>query len=246
MLSQLFGGNKSQQQQQAQQQQVQQVQQTQTVHVQDNPTIPKGTEPGANPNPQTQTTQSPTDNFSDLWDTSKQQQPNQAPNFKLNQEQLQQVTGKMDFTRSLNREDMAAIAQGGEAAVTALGNILNSFGREVFGASAQFSSHMTENGYNSASQIIDRGLPGLVRSQMTEQHLYTSNPKLKDPALQPLVGAMQSQFSAKYPNASPQEITEMVSKYFTTVVGGAFAKAEDTNATQNSAPAAADFSSFLM
>lgn len=246
MLSQLFGGNKSQQQQQAQQQQVQQVQQTQTAHVQDNPTIPKGTEPGANPNPQTQATQSPTDNFSDLWNTSNQQ-PNQAPDFKLNPEQLQQVTGKMDFTRNLNREDLAAIAQGGDAAVTALGNILNGFGRELFGASAQFSSHMTENGYKSASQIIDQGLPGLVRSQMTEQHLYTSNPKLKDPALQPLVGAMQSQFSAKYPNASPQEITDMVSKYFTTVVGGAFAKAEDpATAGKNAVPASADFSSFLL
>ncbi|MDN9002405.1 hypothetical protein Q0P64_14290, partial [Staphylococcus aureus] len=76
-----------------------------------------------------------------------------------------------------------AIAQGGEAAVTALGNILNGFGRELFGASAQFSSHLTENSYNSASQIIDKGLPGLVRSQMTEQHLYQTNPKLKDPAL---------------------------------------------------------------
>ena len=240
ILGQLFGGAKQQQQQQPQQQSNQQ---QQTAHVQCNPTIPTGNEPAANPNPQTQATQSPTDKFKDLWDTSNQQH-NQAPNFKLNPEQLQKVTGGMDFTRNLNREDLAAIAQGGEAAITALGNVLNNFGREVFGASAQFSSHMTESGYNSASKIIDQGLPGAIRSQITTQQLYASNPKLKDPALQPLIGAMQSQFSAKHPNATPQEIQDMVSDYFTTVVGGAFAKEEPQQ--DNKANAAADFSGFLM
>ena len=238
ILGQLFGGNKSQQQQQPQGQQ-----QPQNPHVQGNVTVPTGQEPGANPNPTTEQTVSPTDKFKDLWDTSNQQ-PNQAPNFKLQPEQLQRVTGGMDFTRNLNRDDLAAIANGGEGAIAALGNVLNSFGREVFGASAQFSSHMTESGYKSASEIIDQGLPGAIRSQMTTQQLYASNPKLKDPALQPLIGAMQSQFSAKHPNASPQEINDLVADYFTNVVGGAFKKPEAENSGQQSNPAA-DFSSFL-
>lgn len=241
MLANLFGGaNKNQQQQQTQQQQ-----QPQNPHVAGNPTVPSGQEPGANPNPKTEATVSPTDKFKDLWQTDPNAQSNNnQPNFKLNPEQLQNVTGKMDFTKSLKQEDMAAIAQGGEGAVAALGNILNSFGRELFGANAQFASHLTETGYNSASKIIDQGLPGVVRSQMTAQQLYASNPKLKDPALQPLVGALQGQFSAKHPNASPQEINDMVSEYFTTVVGGAFAKPEDTSA-KDKYNQAADFSSFL-
>lgn len=234
----LFG---QRQQQPAQQQQAQQ--QNPNPHIASNQTIPNGNEPGANPNPAGEKTQSPTDKFKDLWDTSNQQQPDNQPNFKLNQEQLGKVTGGMDFTKSLSRDDMAAIANGGEGAIAALGNVLNAFGREVFGASAQFSSHMTESGYNSASKIIDNGLPGAIKRQMTEQQMYSSNPKLKDTALQPLVSAMQSQFAAKHPNASPQEISDLVSEYFGTVVTGAFAK--DEPAAQQKQNQGTDFASFL-
>lgn len=149
----------------------------------------------------------------------------------------------MDFTKSVNREDLSKIAQGGAEAIEALGNVLNAFGREVFGASAQFSSHMTESGYNSASKIIDNGLPGAIKRQLTEQHIYQSNPKLKDPALQPLIGALQSQFTSKYPNSSPQEIHDMVSEYLSNTVAGAFAKEEPASAQQTNS--AADFSGFL-
>jgi hypothetical protein len=211
-------------------------------HVQGNQTIPNGNQPAANPNPQTEQTQSPNDKFKELW-SNPTQTTNEAPNFKLNPEQLSKVTGSMDFTKSVNREDLAKIAQGGDAAIEAFGNVLNAFGREVFGASAQFSSHMTESGYQSASKVIDSGLPSAIKKQLTEQHLYQANPKLKDPALQPLIGALQSQFTAKYPNASATEIEGLVSEYMTTVVGGAFAK-EEPAATQKQS-AAPDFSSFL-
>lgn len=234
IMQSLFGTQK-------QQQQVQQ-QAPANPHIATNPTIPTGAEPPANPSPQSQATQSPTDKFKDLW-SNVDQPTNQAPNFKLDPQQLSKVSSSMDFTRSIAREDLAKIAQGGEEAISALGNVLNAFGREVFGASAQFSSHMTDSGYQSASKIIDSGLPGAIKRQLTEQQIYQSNPKLKDPALQPLVGALQSQFSAKHPNASAQEIQDMVNEYMGTVVAGAFTKEDPAAAAK--APTAADFSSFL-
>lgn len=242
MLSQLFGGARTQvapaQPQPGQGQQPNQ-------HVQGNQTIPTGQEPAANPNKQTEQTVSPTDKFKELWSTPATP-TNEAPNFKLNPEQLGKVTGTMDFTKNISREDLGKIAQGGEGAIEALGNVLNNFGREVFSASAQFSSHMTESGYQSASKVIDSGLPSAIKKQLTEQHLYQANPKLKDPALQPLIGALQSQFTTKFPNASPSEIQDLVSEYMTTVVGGAFAK-EDAAAVaaQKKQAATPDFSSFL-
>lgn len=239
ILNQLFGGNKAPQQQpqgpQGQQQQP-------NPHIQGNQTVPNGTEMGANPNKATEQTQSPNDKFKELW-SNPTQPTDTAPNFKLDAAQLGKVTGSMDFMKNVSRDDLAKIAQGGDAAVEAFGNVLNTFGREVFGASAQFSSHMTESGYQSASKVIDNGLPGAIKKQLTEQHLYQTNPKLKDPALQPLIGALQSQFSSKYPNASAQEIEGLVSEYMTTVVGGAFTKDEPA-ATQKTR-AAPDFSSFL-
>jgi hypothetical protein len=242
ILTQLFGGNKAQQQ--APQQPGQQGQQGQqpNQHIQANQTVPNGTEPGANPNGGTEQTQSPNDKFKELWSNTNQP-TSEAPNFKLDPAQLGKVTGSMDFMKNINREDLGKIAQGGESAIEALGNVLNTFGREVFGASAQFSSHMTESGYQSASKVIDNGLPSAIKRQLTEQHLYQANPKLKDPALQPLIGALQTQFTSKYPNASAQEIEGLVSEYMTTVVGGAFTKEEP--AARQQAKAAPDFSSFL-
>lgn len=240
ILSTLFSGKPTQQQQPQNQQQQQPG--NGNPHIQGNNTIPNGNQPAANPNPQTEQTQSPTDKFKDLWSTPTQQQ-NQAPNFKLDPAQLSQTTSKMDFAKSVNREDLAKIAQGGEAAIEALGNVLNTLGREVFAQSAQFSSYMTDSGYQSASKVIDSGLPGAIKKQLTEQHLYQANPRLKDPALQPMIGALQTQFSQKYPNASPQEIESLVTQYMTEVVGAAFNKEEP--ASKQQAAAAPDFSSFL-
>lgn len=86
MLQTLFGGPKTPAggQQQPNPQAAQQQQQP-NQHVQGNNTIPKGNEPQANPNPATEQTQSPTDNFKDIW-SNVNQPANAAPNFKLNPE----------------------------------------------------------------------------------------------------------------------------------------------------------------
>lgn len=242
MLEKIFG---KQQPQQAQQQQQQAPQQPGNPHVANNQTIP-GT--AVNPaqavagNPG-EATQSPNDKFKDIWDNVPQQ-GNTAPNFKINPEQLKQVTGNLDFSRSISREDLAKVTQGGEEAVTALSNILNNFGKELFSTNAQFTSHMTESGYNTAAQMINRDLPTAVTRQMSSQELYQANPRLRDPALQPLVSAMQAQFSAKHPNATPQEINALVTEYLGGTVAGAFAK-PDPVPKQGPNAAQADFSGFL-
>ena len=239
----IFSGKGQQQQQQ--QPQPPQNNSSGSQHVQTNPMVPNGTNSPqqqpttANPNPE-----SPVAKFDDLW-KMEPTQPNQAPNFKIDPQQLNKVTSSMDFSRSVSRDDLAKIAQGGEEAVGALVNVLNNFGREVFSTSAQFSSHMTESGYNTAQQVLDRGLPNLVKKQFTQNELFQSNPKLREPALQPLVMAIQSQITQKYPNATPQEVNSMLSQYMDSV-GKAFTK-DDPEPQKGGAQSGAnfDFSSFL-
>lgn len=214
-------------------------------HIQNNPTVPQGNEPSMAPKPGEQAQPSPTDKFKDLWNTTNQGTGTQAPNFKLSQEQLSKVTSGMNFGSSVSREDLAKIAQGGQEAVEALGNVLNAFGREVFSTSAQFSSHLTEAGYNTASKIIDNGLPGAIKSHLTQEQLFNSNPQFRDPALQPLVGALQAQFQAQRPNATPTEIQDLVHEYMNTVVVGAF-KPKEAPSQQSRDAKQADFSSFVL
>lgn len=242
----IFGNKPAPEQQQQQQQPAQgQQQQQSNPHVEANKTLPQNSgtptpqaTPG-NPNPE-----SPTDKYKDLWDTSTQQQQQQAPNFKIGQEQLQKVVSGLNFTQGIQQNDLQKIAQGGEEAVVALQSILNDFGKNVFAQSAHFSAHMTENGYTAAQKEISTGLPGVVRNHMAATSMYEANPKLRDPALQPLVGAMQQQFAAKFPNATPAEINNMVTEYFGTTVAGAFQKPEPKQQSTSSNQAV-DFSSFL-
>lgn len=240
VLNRIFGKPEAQQQQAPQQQQ----QQAPNPHIASNPTIPGGASdnmPPANPNPN-EPTQSPNEKFAKVWDTPNQP-GNNAPSFKLQPEQLQKVTSGLDFAQSINREDLAKISQGGEEAVAALSTILNNVGRDIFSKAAQFSSHLTESGYNMASQTINREMPEAVRRQVSAQEMYTSNPKLRDPSMQPLIQAMQGQFATQHPNATPQEINALVVEYVGTL-SEAFKKPEAPQ-KQGQQNTNGDFSSFI-
>lgn len=242
IFDQLFG--KKQNQEAQQQQQGQQQNPNAGQHVNNNPTVPNDNNQMPQNNNQQPGDQSPNAKFADLWQNPVNAPGNAAPNFRLNPEALAQRTAQMDFAKNVNQADLQKVAQGGEEAVQALSNILNDVGRNVFGMTAQFASHMTESGYNVAQQSIDRGLPDIIRKQMSQQELMASNPKLKDPALAPVVSAIQTQMSMKYPNATPAELNGMVAQYFESVVGPAFAKESPASAQQKANPAM-DFSGFL-
>ena len=210
-------------------------------HIQNNPTVPNASNsPQQLPSPQNPDPQSPVANFNDLWKMESTPQ-NQAPNFKIDPQQLANVSSKLNFANSVSQDDLAKITAGGDEAVGALMNVLNAFGRNIFSTSAQFSSHMTESGYASAQQAIDRGLPSIVNQQLGRNELFQSNPKLRDPALQPLVMAVQNQVQ-QYPNASPSEINSMVEQYMQHV-GSTFAK--DAPVQKNAQSANFDFANFL-
>lgn len=234
-----------QQQQQQQGQPPQpQAQAPQQEHINANNTVPNPNNTQQQlPTPQTPNPESPNDKYAQLWDTSNLQ-AGQAPNFKLPPEKLQQVTSGLDFTKSIQQADLEKIAQGGVEAVGALQSILTSFGQDLFAKSAQFSAHMTESGYNVASQGLQRDMPTMVRNQLASNELYAGNEKLRNPALKPLMDSMQSQFAAKFPSATAQEINSMVTDYMSTVVAGAFAPTPTVDPRAKS-DGAQDFSSFV-
>lgn len=212
--------------------------------MQNNPMIPDtSNSPQQVPTPENPQPESPVAKFDDLW-TIESTQPNQAPNFKLDPQHLSKVSSQMDFSRAVSQDDLSKIAQGGEEAVGALMNVLNSVGRSIFSTNAQFTSHMTEQGYSTAQQAIDSGLPNLVKKQFSQNELFQTNPKLKEPALQPLVMAIQSQVAQKHPNATPSEVNAMVNQYFTEVVGKSFTP-EQPQQQQSAQSQAFDFSSFI-
>lgn len=238
----IFGQRQQQQPQQQPQQQA--PQQQAQPGAQNNPTVPNQSN---TPQQQQQVDGtgggSPNNNFADLWKMEPAQQASQGPNFKLNPQQLQTAVSSMDFAKNVSQEDMQKIFAGGQDAMQAFSNVLNQFGRNLFSTNAQFSSNLVESGYNASQQSLQSGLPSMVKKQFSQQELFQANPKLRDPALQPLVLAIQSQITEKFPSASPSEVNSMVEQYFNKTVAGAFT--QDTPQQQQSGPRNDDFSSFL-
>lgn len=243
-ISQIFGAKPAAAAPSAQQQ-PQQQQALQNQHVANNPTIPNGTNvPSQTASSEPPNGQSPTENFAQLWSTPSQQQGNQQPNFKFEPAQLTQVASKMDFTQGLNPETLTKIQQGGPEGVQAFMDALNHVGRQAFTQSATLSSHLTEQGYQAGTQSVNKALPNLVNNHLAKDALFNSNPALRDPALAPLVSAVQLQIQQQHPNATPAEINSAVQAYFAGPVAKAFAPQKPAEATSNG-PDAFDFSSFM-
>lgn len=222
----------------------QEAQQQGNQHAANNPTVPNGNNtPSQTASSEPPNGQSPQDQFKDLWSTIPAQQGSQAPNFQLSQEQLSSVTGKMDFTRGINPEQFNKIAAGGQEAVQAFQEVINHVGRQAFQASAQFSSNLTERGYEVAQKQVSNSLPSLVTNHLAKDSLYQANPKLRDPAIQPMVEALQMQLQTKNPNATPQEINTAVQSYMERMQQ-AMAPAATPN-QQTTGEVREDFSSFL-
>lgn len=231
---------------QAQQPQPQQPQPQGNQHVQTNPTVPNQTNtPEQQPSAQNPNPESPVDKFKDLWNTPNHS-ADQNPVFTLQPEQLNQVASKLNFSQGISQETLAKVAAGGDEAVKALGEVINIMGQNIFKNSAQFTSHITEAGYGAAQQQINKGLPNLVKQQLSTSQLFESNPALRDPAIQPVVRALHSQLTQQHPEASPAEINGMLSDYMTRM-NGAFSKTgEQGNKGQsNQGQDNFDFSSFL-
>ena len=214
-------------------------------HVANNPQVPS-----ANNSPQQQPTQSnpnpesPTDKFKDLWNTTPNSSENSNPNFQLAPEQLNKVASGLNFTQGISQEAVAKVAAGGEEAVQALGEILNVFGQNIFKTNAQFTSNLTEAGYGAAQKQLNSNLPTLVKQQLSTSELFTANPALRDPAIQPVVRALHSQLTQQHPEATPAEINGMLSDYMGRL-GGAFNKADPTATEKAKGEENFDFSSFL-
>lgn len=188
------------------------------AHVQNNNTVPNDNNTPnindpANPNgAQTQ----PMDAFKDLWNTTPNQQGSNAnaPIFQLDQQKLAQAVQGMNFASRIPQEQLAKVAAGGEEAVAALSQIINTVGQTAVSQALAGSAAIAEGGFTKFSGRLNETLPGMVKQHAVHDAFKQENPALSNPAFSPVVTAIQSQIQAKFPNASATEIRKMTSDYF--------------------------------
>lgn len=192
-------------------------------------TAPNGVVPGGHGS---DATPNPLDNFKDLFTPPKPDEvPGNTPLFQnFSQEDLLKAAQAVDFKSAITKEQLTAIAAGGEGAVEAFAQAINSVGQHVFAHSAHAATKLVERAMTTNNQNLEAKLPSMLKSHALSDNLRTQNPALSHPAAAPIVGAIQASLAQKYPNATQAELQEMATTYlsnFATAVNPQ--KTEPTN-----------------
>lgn len=155
--------------------------------------------------------------FEKFWDTPvvDPKAPQAPVSFldQIDEAKVLAAAGKMDFSSALTPEMLAAVAKGGTDGVAALVKALNTVGQQVYAKSALASAAITKQADKDADARFQRELPKHIRSASAKGSTAAQNAILKNPAIAPIVSALETQALAQYPNASPAEISALVTEY---------------------------------
>ena len=189
----------------------------------------------------------PLDPFKDVWQTAKTPEGSETQGMfaNLDPQKLMESARKVNFSGALTPENMQKIQAGGQEAITALTESLNSVAQTVYAQSALATTKIVEQALNKQKEQYAAELPGMVKRHSTSESLLSNNPLLQNPAIQPLVGALQEQLIRKNPNATGAEIQQQVMDYFA-ALGNTFApKPAAPSASQKKAAEAEDWDKFF-
>lgn len=186
---------------------------------------------------------SPLDAYKELWDTAPTDpnKPSATP-AALDPAKLQELVGKADFTNTVTPELMTAIEAGGEGATAAMMQVMNLVAQQSMVQSTLAGNKLLETKIKSVEDNQAAIVAEAIRKQMLNNNLVEANPVFSNPAVKPVIEAVQAQLAEKNPNATPAELTVMAQNFVTTM-------SESLNPNQQSADAnvakADDWSKFV-
>ena len=245
MMANLFGGGQPQPQQQ-QMPQPGNLPEAPTPGMQSAPgnTNAPAATPTGNPGSQTNPNEpAGLDKFNDLWKPAESpagEQPNGL--FNVDPKQLMEAARKIDFTKVIQPTQLQAIAQGGEGAVNAFAQALNTVAQTVYAQNAHATAKIVEQAVSRSQETMRNELPQHIKRQTVSESLRTENPALSHPAAAPILGALEQQLTTKFPNATASEIKSMATDYLTSFAGTFQKPAQQSS---QSTPSGTDWDSWI-
>lgn len=172
-------------------------------------------DPNANPgNPGN--SESPLANFKDIWNTpATDPNANQSLFANLDPQKLMESARKVNFSQVITSDALTKIQAGGPEAMQALAESMNLVAQQVYAQSALATTKIVEQALTKSNEARDAQLPTLVKKFSANESILAKNPLLTNPAVQPIVGALQEQMIRKNPNATSAEIQQQVNDYLT-------------------------------
>lgn len=131
----------------------------------------------------------------------------------LDQKELQKVIGEADFSKAISPEVLAAINAGGEGANEALITAMNSVAQSTMLQSTLATDKIVKQAVEEATKATAIKVAEQIRKQNLSDNLLETNPLFSNPAVKPVMDAVQSQLATKFPAASTAQLTKMAQDY---------------------------------
>ena len=190
---------------------------------------------------------SPMDQFNELWQPNAIDPNANKPLINIDPKALAEAARKTDFAKLIQPELMARVQAGGEDGSVAMMQMLNQVAQGVYAQSAFANSKMVEQAIAKARDQFNSDIPAHVKKLQVADTLRQENPVFNHPAASPILGAVESQLTVKYPNASASEITTMAKQYlegFANAVQAPAQAAAAATAAKSKASQETDWSNF--
>lgn len=184
----------------------------------------------------------PLDQYKDLWQPTPTDPNAPQTDDRIDPQKLMEAASKVDFSKLLDQATLSKVVKGGEDAVGALAEILNKQSQTVYGQSMVVTSRIVEEAVAKAQEQFAAKLPSLIKSQNVNESLFSENPAFNNPAVAPVIHAIQTQLTQKYPKATSSELTKMAKEILS---GAAQTFAPPAPATQTKGKKEEDWSAYL-
>ena len=214
-------------------------------------TAPSGPLPGSTANPTVPVTPEvlagPLDKLAEIWTPGKdvKEIPNPGDMFNnIDPAKIAEAAGKIDFTSVASAEQLQKIQAGGSDAMATMMQVMNQVAQSAYARSAVATTKIVQSALTQAAESNDARLPSLIKKHSVNEGLLSNNPLMANPAVAPLVQALQETLVRKNPGATAQEIQEQINGYFAGL-STAFAPVAPVTAASKKAKQGEDWSAFF-
>lgn len=194
------------------------------------------------PTPASEVPVSPLDSFNKLWETTPidPAAPPEPGKFFSSADPAKMLASarKVDFAKSISPELLEKMAAGGQDSKAAFAAALNEVGQRAYAQATLAATQIADASIKNYSDGSASRLPSLIKQHSVAETIRNSNPLLQHPAAAPILDALQSQLTVKYPQATVKEIEAFASEYLK-----AFSAAANP-VPETKVPASEDWSTF--
>ncbi len=167
-------------------------------------TGPDGKIPGTDPN-----TVNPLDAYKKMFDNASNGSEIQAPQFKLDPNVINDVSGKMDFTKGVDPEILSKATNGD---VSAMMQLIKTVGQNSYKAAIEHGTALTDTFITQRGEYEKSQISNGVRSQLTNNELSNA-PNYSHPVVKAELNRVAAGFARANPDASPSEVAKAAQKY---------------------------------